>query len=71
MALVVFFAFAGFMAFNQISGQARTREEVHRLIGEGKFGEARIRAQDLRANDKTEMLQAIDPAEGNARKQSP
>ena len=70
-ALLLFFAFAGYMAYNQASGRARAREDVQKLIGEGKYDEARIRAQDLRYKSSiNEMLELIDKAEKNARDQT-
>jgi hypothetical protein len=66
-ALLVFFAFAGFMAYHQTTSEAQTREEIQRLIGEGKYNEARIRAQGVRS--KKELLQAIDQAENSAKKE--
>ncbi len=67
--LVIFGAFAAYMAIHQASGRAQARDDVQRLIGEGKFDEARIRAQDLRSKASIqETMELIDRAEKNAQK---
>lgn len=55
--------FVTYMAIQQESGHSAARKEVQKLIQEGRFDEARVRALDLESNKKKEMMKVIDDAE--------
>ncbi len=55
---------AGYMAINQNNRHAAARDEVQALIRQGRYDEARVRAQGLEFKSEIDqMLQAIDQAE--------
>jgi hypothetical protein len=62
------FGFVCYMASNQNSRHAAARDEVQKLIRQGRFNEARIRAQELEFKPEIDqMLQAIDRAENSGK----
>jgi hypothetical protein len=60
----VLMSFAGYMAVNETNRRSEAREEVQKLVRQGRYPEARVRAQGLETkNDIEQMLQVIDKAE--------
>jgi len=71
IAFLALLSFVSFMAGNQTGRHARARDEVQKLIGQGRFKEARVRAQDLESKqDVDQMFQMIDKAEKSSKLRS-